>query len=419
MSEEPEASGDGGWSEDDLLAELRELSALIGPSHCVNTQQLVMRPEFFPDPWKSDLRSMRRLLQRLMCHAGLPDEDLKVELQDERGGVEELGTHLATNLYFGGWVDGRAQFAISTLGDPRATIGPACIEVGRAVLHKRRMEARPTNYRSDAAADPDVDLPDRHEGFVAASLLGWGLLVTNASFDPRSVGRNVGYDAENARIESTVEVELELAVWVLAVLWRARPDSFAWSDELRAELNPSQKQAFDREFAELEGQGEELLGELGWDAKLAGKGPTYQPLRVIEADALDDGLDARARETALALRQPNRAMPVFRVRRRRTLGLSLAGMLLGSMSSAATMNLLLFPLLLGAGTILGYLWRTSYCADPSCHKHIPPSAETCEGCGGFVAGEIDNDNKRLDALEAFEEKQRAALAESGPPLSGA
>jgi len=398
----PAPSPSEGWSEDDVLTELRELSALIGAEHCLNAEQLSMRPESFPDPWEGDMRSMRRLLQRLMVHAGLANDDLDLELTDARTGVEELGSHLATQVDFLGWFEGRAEFVVVTLGDPRATIGPACVEVGRAVIHKLRIGVEGTSYRRDDA-DPQAEVPTRHEGFVAASLLGWGMLVTNASFDPRSVGRNIGYQSENAWLESTVEVEPGLAAWVLAVLWRARPDSGAWSDALREELNPSQRKIFDREFADLQGQDEALRGELGWSPELAGRGLRFDPLRALMPDARDDALDATEREAALARQRPNRGQPIFRVRRRRTLGMSVVGLVVATLIAASLQNLLLAPLLVGLAAALGYTWRTSYCSDPACHRTLSANQKVCDGCGGFVAGEIDQEKKRLEALEAYEE----------------
>ncbi len=398
-------SPEEGWSEDETLAELRELSALVGVEHGLNAPQLVMRPEFLPDPWDGDLRSMRRLLQRLLAYAGLRDADLDVELRDGRAGPDELGTHLATNLYFLGWRGGRAAFEVVTLGDPRATIGPACVEVGRAVVHKLRMDASATDYRSDAALDPEADLPCRHEGFLAASLLGWGLLVTNASYDPRSVGRNVGYEAENAWIETTVEIEPDRAAWVLAVLWRARPDAPSWIDDRLEALNPSQRQLFDREFEALEEQDEELRSALGWSTDFAGRGLPYDPLRSLESDARDEALDATEREAALARQRPNRGQPVFRVRRRRMRATTLAGVVIGAIVAGVTETFLFLPLIVGGTAALGYAWRTSYCSDPGCHRTLSPDQTICEGCGGTVAGEIDDENKRLEALEAYEERE--------------
>ena len=181
------------------------------------------------------------------------------------------------------------RFSVATIGDPRATIGPACIEVGRAVLHKRRLETSATTYRD--AAEDDVELPSRHAGFLVASLLGWGVLVTNASFDPRSVGRNIGYSAENAWIESTVDVDPNLAAWVLALLWRARPDRTSWIDDLRTELNPSQRKILDRELSALEGEDEALRETLAWPAEQAGRGLPYDPLRTLQFDLHDHALD--------------------------------------------------------------------------------------------------------------------------------
>mgnify|MGYP003888269047 CR=1 FL=1 len=104
----------------------------------------------------------------------------------------------------------------------------------------------------------------------------------------------------------------------------------------------------------------------------------------------------------------NQGKPVFRVRRRRTLGLSLVGMFAGTLGAGIAQSLLVLPVVFVAATVIGYLWRTSYCTDPSCHEEIDPTAKTCPGCGGLVAGDIDKDSQRLDALEAYEDKQRKA-----------
>lgn len=81
------------------------------------------------------------------------------------------------------------------------------------------------------------------------------------------------------------------------------------------------------------------------------------------------------------------------------------GVLLGAIVAGLTQTPLLFPLVVGIAMAVGYGWRTSHCSDPDCGHPLSLTAERCDGCGGFVAGEIDHEKKRLDALEAYEDAQ--------------
>jgi hypothetical protein len=55
-----------------------------------------------------------------------------------------------------------------------------------------------------------------------------------------------------------------------------------------------------------------------------------------------------------------------------------------------------------AGYRLGRRRKRDFCSEPECTATIPPTAETCPGCGGTVAGHIRHPNDRLDAREALE-----------------
>jgi hypothetical protein len=58
--------------------------------------------------------------------------------------------------------------------------------------------------------------------------------------------------------------------------------------------------------------------------------------------------------------------------------------------------------LLVAGYLLGKRRTHDLCSEPDFTSTIPPTAETCPGCGGTVAGRIRHPNDRLEAREALE-----------------
>ncbi len=101
----------------------------------------------------------------------------------------------------------------------------------------------------------------------------------------------------------------------------------------------------------------------------------------------DDPNEGPKRPTVL---KPGDPRPVFRLKR------SAPGMgaFMGFMVGAGFVLASGFApiLVLPAAALLGYLIGNSLnrdvCSEPSCRKQLPAHAETCEGCGGFVAGEI-------------------------------
>jgi hypothetical protein len=103
----------------------------------------------------------------------------------------------------------------------------------------------------------------------------------------------------------------------------------------------------------------------------------------------------------------NAGHPVFRVRESHVVlstvlpglifgigGMALTGVLWGSQSG-------FWAGAAGAaiGLRTGLKGRCDVCSDPECKAKIPEPAATCPGCGGTVAGRIDNPDQRLEAEE--------------------
>ncbi|MCA9687359.1 MAG: hypothetical protein KC457_34680, partial [Myxococcales bacterium] len=211
---------------DDLLVRIGELSELLDPGHCATAYQLYA-PEDLPDAYDDTLVAQRTLLRRLLRYAGEDDDSLGLELIDGREAVDDdFASHLAGSLAYAGLVGSsddqappRLRIIAVDLGDKRAMLGPSCVELGRGLVHLARLEAAGTGYRGGQRGDEE--LPSELDGFLASFALGWGLLVTNACLDPRSVGANVGNWAGAAWVSASLNYPPKLAVEILAAIYRA------------------------------------------------------------------------------------------------------------------------------------------------------------------------------------------------------
>jgi hypothetical protein len=63
------------------------------------------------------------------------------------------------------------------------------------------------------------------------------------------------------------------------------------------------------------------------------------------------------------------------------------------------------------GFVIGKSLNRDVCSEPSCRKPLPPLAESCEGCGGYLAGEIHRASEHFaEAAEARREIARMRKA---------
>lgn len=399
-------------TDDELLTMMGELSELLGVERCA-VAYAVHSPADLPDPWHGELLDLRVLIRRLALHAG--EEALIVRILDLRPNEhEDLGDHLISDLYFLDFERGQARFAVEKLGDLRGTLGPTCVEVGRAVVQAARLRATPVGYRAESDDLRAVEPPSRLEGFLACFLLGLGIPTTNACFDSRSVGSAIAASTRTAWVSSTLEFPPDLAAYLLAAIARAGERDEGTTRRWSEALNPSQRDAFDDHLAELADHGAELRERLRW-----GDPSDWPPARTARTEALelddhDEDLERAEEVRDLAVRMPNRGRPVFRVRARRTLQGGVVGAVLGvtiGLGTAPGWVVLLAFACTGIGLFVGSQFRSSYCSDPKCAVKLALDASECPACGGVIAGEIDSANERLEALDQLSEAQDEAGAD--------
>ena len=402
-------------SEAELLSMLGRLSELLDPLHCASAYQ-IWQPADLPDPWDDDLVSQRSLLRRLFRYAGEDDESVPVVLIDEREArARSLGDKFDGELIYHDSVDAQAQFVLMRQGDLRAMVGPSCLEVARAIVHRARLEALPAGYRSDHQAE-NVELPDDLEAFLACYLLGFGIPVTNACFDQRHESEIVGSSLRGARLAQSIDFPPDLAAWVLAVIYRAQGRSAAYVNTRTEVLNSNQADSLVAHFAaqaEWEGGVERLRATLRWPAPATWpeeQGPSHEEL---SADELDLQLAATEAERRQAIVKPNHGQPVFRVRPHKARWGGVSGMVIGLVAGAFITPGLAVALWVGAGIALGS-WigrrvRGSMCSDPNCQAGMGDAKSgVCPSCGGTIVGELESADDRLAALEELESAENIA-----------
>jgi hypothetical protein len=381
-------------SEAELLSMLGELSELLDTARCVRAYQLYS-PDDLPDGWEAELLDQRVLIRRLLRYAGKDDHSFPVRLTDGRHvHPEDLGDHLAGSLAYVGVTDteqAAADFLVLELGDFRAMLGPTCVEVARALIHRARIDARARGYREHEALG--VDIPTELEGFLACFALGWGVPVTNACCDPRSVGSGL---AGSAWIAASLSYPPELATRLLAIVYQAGAQPKEVVDTRMAALNPSQRELFAVAHAELGAHGASLRAVLRWES--IDDQPLARALDELEYDVHDEALEAADLAYATRKSRPNHGAVVFRARPKRTLAGAIVGAFVGTVLGAGFGWIIGLPL----GALIGSRLRRSMCSGPRCGAPLDADARECGNCGGTVVGVIDSPKLHLAALEDFE-----------------
>jgi hypothetical protein len=383
-------------SEAELLAMLGELNELLGAARCARAYQL-HSPEDLPDGWEAGLIDQRALIRRLLRYAGRDDHSFPVRVTDGRHErPEDLGDHLAGNLAYVGVTDAEqaaADFLVLELGDFRAMLGPTCVEVARALIHRARIDTQVRSYREHEALG--VEIPTELEGFVACFALGWGVPVTNACCDPRSVGSGL---ASSAWIAASLSYPPELATRLLAAVYQAGAQPKVVVDTRMAALNPTQRELFAVAHAELAADGASLRAVLRWEP--IDDGPLARALDELEYDTHDEALEAADQAYAARQSRPNHGTVVFRARPKRTLAGAIIGAFVGTVLGSGFGWIIGLPL----GAWIGSRLRGSLCSGPRCGAPLDADTRECSNCGGTVVGEIDSAKHHLAALEDYEHK---------------
>lgn len=166
-----------------LAGALEDLSRARGEGAWLDRAPLLPNERDFPDRWSGDVRSVERLLRRLMRHAGLGDLDLvldvvfaeelgiekRVESLDPTGRTGAWHAH-GTAAWFAGIDDSTCFFGVreDLIGDAAGVVAVLAHEVCHAYRRHHELEVR----------DRDLEelLTDATTVF-----LGFGVLTTNAA----------------------------------------------------------------------------------------------------------------------------------------------------------------------------------------------------------------------------------------------
>lgn len=400
-------------SDEDIDAHLRSILALdsVDPSWCASQPILRFRPEDLPDVWTADLHGVWVLLRRLLSYAGL--EDRSIHLEDGRTGASDFADPLTGQLSYMGHTPGRdsaglpvMSFWVGHIGAPEAMIGPACLAVGWAWLHEMRRRAQPEGYRHQGD-DQRVEFPDEAEAALAAVALGFGLILANAAYDPRSVGQMRGVLEQIAWVNQSLGLPVDTTTYALA-LWLTLTDTpEAEAVEYRRALNPSQQLLFDDALAQLQGQRGACCEAVGMPIELP---PRRSLVRVdIDDDALREELAEHEERVAEARRYFNRGVAIARAQVHPTMTFAGLGAVVGAgvcLAMAAPLPGLLLPLI-GAGA--ARFVRRYRCADPDCESPQNLDDTTCPRCGGDIVVDVKHPRERLAAIEAWAESRGIRL----------
>jgi hypothetical protein len=321
----------------------------------------------FPDAWEPTLASLYRLLYRLYWHAYI---DVEVAIEDVRVPAPTDRRMLAnSSIDLLEARDGRVTYQVAAFGNDDIA-GLLSHSVGEAFL--RLSPADP--FRGGGLAPTETDAS------IAASYLGLGVLVANASmyrrYQSRLAGRQVV--SEN-RIETTGGLSIDDATLLLAIQLVVRDDV----PDAVATLHGPQKDWVDRWIEVLDPHEDELRELL----TLAAAADTPLPQRASEpreAPAIHEPAPPKSNAGRVSFR-----IPVRRSRLLAGIGIGFAGMLLGALVvEPGLVNLLPLPIAALAGALLrrssfkcaacGTLMETELAVCPTCGVKLPETLATRE-----------------------------------------
>ena len=343
----------------------------------------------FPEGYSPTLPSVDRLGRRLMQYAGLGDLDVALapfephEVDDE-----------SVLADFRGIEKGVATFGLNVeqVADLEPIAGVLAHEVAHAFRQRRGLV---------------VDDPDEEELLtdLTTIYLGFGILTANARWRFRKGGELQGAYAVTRWVTTAAGYlpAQGFSFALTAQLVARDPAPREWKRVLAA-LETNQRAFAEAALEKLAADRERLTTALALPDR-TGWPPPVAPdsiLRPLPPPPEFEEWGDTEEDTTW-----NAGHPVFRVRESHVVlstvlpglifgigGMALTGVLWGSQSG-------FWAGAAGAaiGLRTGLKGRCDVCSDPECKAKIPEPAVTCPGCGGTVAGRIDNPDQRLEAEE--------------------
>ena len=193
--------------------------------------------EFFPDVFDASPKAVVALAKRIQTHAGLSDLDVELTFVTPEGETAKAGGCGSGACGSGGKIETRLdRVGRRKDGSYVVTIGTA--EVGHpVVLTTALVRAVACMFMTEAGAYEDVDPPDREPVTdLAATMLGFGVLVTNGS---HIVVKGCG----GAKVHSATRLPTDELTLALAIFCR----SFGVDMRIaHKHLDPIPREHFDR-----------------------------------------------------------------------------------------------------------------------------------------------------------------------------
>lgn len=244
----PEAA-DQEW----IVSRLAELLRERGSKQFLDGPIFEPTSEFFPDEWRADERSVRRLLRRVMQHAGLADFPFELTMYEH--GEEDYGLDLhlehvhhvgdAAAWFAGLDDDGTAHFGVAreNLQDPEALVAIVCHEVAHAFRARHGL-----TYFDEAEDELLTDL--------TTVFLGFGLITTNLTRRYRT--RREGSETKAGGYLSPVAMSFAVAVQMVS-----REIPIGEAKRLARHLEAAQEGCFLESYKELASTRARLMQSLG------------------------------------------------------------------------------------------------------------------------------------------------------------
>lgn len=387
-----------------LLDELATLCAKRGFETLVYAPTLEPSSEYFPDEWTPTVGGVRRLIARLMAYADLADVEVDLRVFDSRerpdpdDDEDYVPQHQGVVAWYAGNRDGVARFGLDLrkAADPVGLTGVLCHEVAHA-------------YREHHALGVADRKLEEQLTDLTTVFLGFGFFTASAAFVSSSRGSlRGGWVYTQFSVSRGGYLPAGEVAFLLAARAIARGDGKKSVAHLRGELPANQSHALKLSWKLLAGDPAALRARLGVPDDWPPDREMVPVELAIEARAGDD----RKLESTPARTPADTRRPTFRVPRSHTTLLGFVGASLGLIVAVTvfdewqTSALAFIAGGVLTGVAFGRAWRGDYCAYAECGERLRPDDTHCPGCHRLVAGRIAHASERLEAEEAWEERQR-------------
>lgn len=375
----------------------------LGPEPLLCAPMMTLDSGLFPDPWKENLESARRVVVRALAYMGVSVDDVGIVAVDEESQERppRLGHNQALPAWFSEWKEQVPQIKLDSgeLNKPSVMLAALV----RASVHAYLV--RESKLKGDAHDDALLDL--------MGICMGWGIVLTHASHVLIQSSGRAKYIQLTQLPPGAMATSL---AWVTAA---RRLEAKSVKGIARA-LAPNQREAFDRAYRAtragdiaMPGVFQDLGAPQTWPPMWDLEARVSQARKCIKALAPLPQQDAQV-GVERGIVGKNKGKAVFMVRRRlsmRIMKFGVGAVFAVSMllSSDPSIEVDRAQIMLGGGAFVllgGLVGRFMYeqrCSDAKCDARLKDSDTVCPRCGGTISGVISNAKERLAAEEELPE----------------